>query len=112
LRPATPRLPYDEHYSASMPDYSHDDAFAREWEHQYRRSVHAATAAAYDRAAGHPVETAYVALCMELQEHGIEIERDAVYSGAVLISRGERPPILRSGPHHHIRHLNAHADAG
>jgi len=81
-----------------MSDYSQDTEFSREWEHQYRRSVYAATVAAYDRAAWCPVEEVYVALSMELQDRGVEVDRDAVYAGAELISRGEQPPILRSGP--------------
>jgi hypothetical protein len=74
-----------------------DDAFKREWDHQYLRSVYAATLAAYERTAGGTPETAYVTLAVELQERGIEPDREAIYEAALLISRGEQPPILRPG---------------
>jgi hypothetical protein len=80
-----------------MPDDSQDSEFARQWEYHYLRSVYDATAAAYEKAAWHPIHVAYVALSLELQERGIEPDREAIYAGAVLISRGEKPPILRPG---------------
>lgn len=80
-----------------MCDYSRDEDFARERDYQYLRSVHAAAAAAYERAAGRRVDEAYTALAGELQQRGIEPDPEAVYAGATLISRGEKPPILRPG---------------
>lgn len=74
-----------------------DDAFKREWEHHYLRSVYAATSAAFERTAGGTPEAAYVALAVELRERGIEVDGDAVYQAAMLISRGQQPAILKPG---------------
>jgi hypothetical protein len=79
-----------------VPD-SRDAEFTRLSEYQYLRAVYDATAAAYKRVAGYPVEVASIALWIELRERGIEPDREAVDAGAVFISRGEKPPILRPG---------------
>lgn len=83
---------------ARMPDYSRDEDFHREWDYHYLRSVHAAAATAFERAAWRPAEEAYMVLATALREHGIDPDPAAVYAGAALISRGEKPPILRPAP--------------
>jgi hypothetical protein len=80
-----------------------NDSFNREWERHYLRSVHAATAAAFESRAGDTPERAYVTLALELRERGIEVDRDAVYAAAMLISRGEQPAILKRGTGRHRR---------
>jgi hypothetical protein len=80
-----------------------NDNFNREWERHYLRSVHAATAAAFESSAGDAPERVYVTLALELRERGIEVDRDAVYSAAMLISRGQQPAILKQGSGRHRR---------
>lgn len=94
-------------YGECMSDYSTNQEFAREWDYRYLRSVYAATAAAYERAAWRPPEEAFIALATELRDRGIDPDRDAVYTGAALISRGEQPPILRPGDGRRKRHLGS-----
>lgn len=74
-----------------------DNKFDQQWDHQYLRSVYAATSAAFERTAGGTPEMAYVALAVELRERGIEPERDVLFSAAMLISQGRQPAILRPG---------------
>ena len=80
-----------------------DDEFDRVGDVHFRRSVYAATSAAYERAAGGTPEMAYVALAVELRERGIEPDREAIYGAALKISRGEQPAILRPGIGRHKR---------
>jgi hypothetical protein len=79
-------------------------AFNREWERHYVRSVYAATAATFDRRAGDAPERAYVTLAIELRDRGIEVDPDAVYTAAMLISRGKQPAILKHEPGRRKRH--------
>ncbi|MPZ60229.1 MAG: hypothetical protein GEU93_02800 [Propionibacteriales bacterium] len=78
-----------------MRDFSRDEDFRREWDYLYLRSVHAAASAAFERAVWKSEDEAYVALATELRNRGIEPEPDALLAGAALISRGEKPAILR-----------------
>ncbi|MGH3431201.1 MAG: hypothetical protein ACRDQB_00030 [Thermocrispum sp.] len=78
-----------------MGDFSRDEDFRREWDYLFLRAVHAAASAAFERAAWKTEDEAYVALATELRNHGIEPEPGALIAGAALISRGEKPPILR-----------------
>lgn len=81
-----------------MHDNSHEEHFQRESERQFLRSVREATAVAFEEAAWKPPENAYMTLARELRERGIDPEPDAVYTAAMLISRGVKPAVLRDHP--------------
>ena len=86
---------------AVLGDLNNHDDFNRAWDVHFLRSVYAATSAAYERTAGGTPEMAYVALAVELRDRGIEPDREAIYTAAMLISRGEQPAILRQGNGRH-----------
>lgn len=69
--------------------------FQDTWDHHYVVSVRKATQRAYDRAARQAPEEVYGVLAEELRRRGVEPEPDAVYDGAMLISRGKKPAVLR-----------------
>lgn len=62
---------------------------------EFVASVRRAAQAAFDRAAYLPAEQVYSVLAKELRRRGIDPDPDAVYEGAVLISQGKKPPVLR-----------------
>lgn len=69
--------------------------FRAEWERHYVASVRKATQRTYDIAAWLPPHQVYAILCEELLQHGIDPEPDAVFEGAMLISQGRKPAVLR-----------------
>jgi hypothetical protein len=73
-----------------------DSAFRDEWGRHYVESVRRATQRAYDGAAWQSPQEVYSVLAEELRGRGIEPEPDAVFEGAMLISRGVKPAVLRS----------------
>lgn len=70
------------------------DVFEREWDRHFVASVRRAVERTYELAVGLPPEVAYGILTEELRRRGIDPEPDAVFDGALLISRGERPAVL------------------
>jgi len=69
--------------------------FRAEWERHYVASVRKAVQRTYDIAAWLPPHEVYAILSDELRRHGVEPEPDAVFEGAMLISRGRKPAVLR-----------------
>jgi hypothetical protein len=67
-----------------------------EWDHHYVESVRRAAQRTYDVAAWQAPQVVYGVLAEELRRRGIEPESDAVFAGAMLISRGVKPAILRT----------------
>lgn len=69
--------------------------FRREWERHYVSSVRAAAQTAFDQAVGRPLPEVYSVLTEELRRRGVEPDPDAVFDGALLISRGRKPAVLK-----------------
>ena len=69
-------------------------AFAQEWDRHFRISVRNAVQRTFDHAAFMPVEQVYLVLAEELSSRGVDPEPEAVFNGALLISRGRRPAVL------------------
>lgn len=57
--------------------------------------VREAASAAYSTAVGQPTHEVYVVLASELKRRGIYPDPEAVLQASKLISRGEKPPVLR-----------------
>jgi hypothetical protein len=68
--------------------------YEQAWDAHYVRAVRAATEATFRACVNKEVPDVYLALAGELRRRGIEPEPEAVYDGAVLISRGRRPAVL------------------
>lgn len=69
--------------------------FREEWERHYVASVRMAAQRTFDIAAWRPPHEVYAILTEELRRHGVEPEPDAVFEGALLISQGRKPAVLR-----------------
>ena len=72
-----------------------ESEFLAEGERQYVASVRRAVEETFDAAAYRPVEETYGVLVRELRRRGVEPDPAAVYDGALLISRGRKPAVLR-----------------
>lgn len=83
--------------SGAMPDFSGDEAFERENELQFLRSVHAAVSVTFRRAAFGPPHEVYILLSRELRSRGIEPDQQAIYAAAHQISDGREPPVIAPG---------------
>jgi hypothetical protein len=73
-----------------------DSDYEDEWDRHHVASVRRATQRTYDIAAWQAPQLVYGVLSEELRRRGIEPESDAVFAGAMLISRGVKPAILRT----------------
>lgn len=71
--------------------------FRAEWERHYVASVRKAAQRTFDIAAWRPPHEVYAILTEELIRHGVEPEPEAVFEGAMLISKGRKPAVLRDG---------------
>jgi hypothetical protein len=69
--------------------------FRDQWDRHFVGSVRDAAQRAFEVGSGRPAHEVYGVLSEELRRRGIEPEPDAVFEGAMLISRGRRPPVLR-----------------
>lgn len=69
--------------------------FRAEWERHYVASVRKAVQRTFDVAAWRPPHEVYTILSEELRRHGVEPEPEAVFEGAMLISQGRKPAVLR-----------------
>lgn len=74
-----------------------EQTFVDEGDAHFVGAVRAATSVTFEYAAGQPPDRVYVMLAHELQTRGIEPHPSAVFDGALLISRGSWPAVLRSG---------------
>jgi hypothetical protein len=70
--------------------------FRDQWDRHYVASVRNAAQRAYEVASGRPAHEVYVVLSEELRQRGIDPEPDAVFEGAMLISKGRKPAVLRT----------------
>jgi hypothetical protein len=70
--------------------------FQDEWDRNYLGSVRRATQRAYDLAAWQEPQVVYCVLAEELRRRGIDPDPDAVFEGAMLISRGRKPAALQT----------------
>lgn len=70
--------------------------FQDEWDHQFVLAVHTAASVTYERVAWQSLQEVYVVLAQELEKRGIDPDPEAVYEGALLISRGRTPSVLRA----------------
>lgn len=69
--------------------------FRDQWDRHFVGSVRDAAQRAFEVGSGRPAHEVYGVLSEELRRRGIEPEPDAVFEGAMLISRGHKPPVLR-----------------
>lgn len=69
-------------------------AYRAHQDRQYVESVRRAAQRAFDTAAYLAAEDVYRVLTTQLRLRGIEPDPDAVYEGAMLISRGRKPAVL------------------
>jgi hypothetical protein len=69
-------------------------AYEEAWDAHYVRAVRAAAESAFRSCAHRDVSEVYLALAGELTRRGIEPDPEAVYDGALLISRGKKPAVL------------------
>lgn len=70
-------------------------AFGTQREREFVASVRRAAQRTFDQAAYLPADQMYSVLSAELRRRGIEPDPEAVYEGALLISRGKKPRVLR-----------------
>lgn len=70
--------------------------FRTQREREFVASVRRAAQRTFHQAAHLPADQVYAILATELRRRGIEPDSDAVYEGALLISGGKKPPVLRS----------------
>jgi hypothetical protein len=68
--------------------------FRDEWDRHYVASVRNAAQTTFDTAAGSPLQEVFLVLTDELRRRGIEPDPEAVFDGALLISRRIRPAVL------------------
>lgn len=79
-----------------MVDEVTESDFQDEWDRRYLQSVRRATQRTFDLAAWQSPQEVYGVLTEELRRRGIDPEPDAVFEGAMLISRGIRPAVLHT----------------
>ena len=69
--------------------------FRDQWDRHFVGSVRDAAQRAFEVGSGRPAHEVYGVLSEELRRRGIEPEPDAVFEGAMLISSGRKPPVVR-----------------
>lgn len=79
-----------------MAEHRPEPGFLDESDPRFLDAVRAAASAAYERTAGQPPHHVYGVLAQELRARGVRPDPSAVYEGAVVISRGCTPAVLRS----------------
>lgn len=79
-----------------MAEHRPEPGFLDESDARFVDAVRAAASATYERASGQPPHQVYVLLAQELRARGVRPDPSAVYDGAVVISRGATPAVLRT----------------
>ena len=69
--------------------------FGAQREREFVESVRRTAQRTFDQAAYLPADQIYSVLAAELRRRGIEPDPEAVYEGALVISPGKKPRVLR-----------------
>ena len=69
--------------------------FQDAWQRHFEASVRAAAQRTFEQAACLAPEEVYGVLAEELRRRAVDPEPEAVFEGALLISQGRRPAVLR-----------------